>query len=65
LENREKKKYGHKKKLYNNIVKRLKKLRQEVQQMTESKKNSVDKAKIVEQIADLSRLLGMIDRRKY
>jgi hypothetical protein len=28
--------------------------------MTESKKKSVDKAKIVEQIADLSRLLGMI-----
>ena len=28
--------------------------------MTESQKNSVDKAKIVEQIADLSRLLGMI-----
>ena len=28
--------------------------------MTEPKKNSVDKTKIVEQIADLSRLLGMI-----
>ena len=28
--------------------------------MTESKKNSVDKTKIIEQIADLSRLLGMI-----
>ena len=28
--------------------------------MTESKENSVDKTKIVEQIADLSRLLGMI-----
>ena len=28
--------------------------------MSESKENSVDKAKIVEQIADLSRLLGMI-----
>ncbi len=28
--------------------------------MTESKKNSVDKTKIMEQIADLSRLLGMI-----
>ena len=28
--------------------------------MTESKKNSVDKTKITEQIADLSRLLGMI-----
>ena len=28
--------------------------------MTEAKKNSVDKAKIVGQIADLSRLLGMI-----
>ena len=39
---------------------RLKKIRQEAQQMTESPKNSIDKAKIVEQIADLSRLLGMI-----
>jgi len=28
--------------------------------MTEPKENSVDKIKIVEQIADLSRLLGMI-----
>ena len=28
--------------------------------MTESKRNSVDKTKIIEQIADLSRLLGMI-----
>ena len=28
--------------------------------MTEPKENSVDKTKIVEQIADLSRLLGMI-----
>jgi hypothetical protein len=28
--------------------------------MTEPKKNSVDKIEIVEQIADLSRLLGMI-----
>ena len=28
--------------------------------MTEPKKDSVDKTKIVEQIADLSRLLGMI-----
>ena len=28
--------------------------------MTESKKNSVDKTRIIEQIADLSRLLGMI-----
>jgi len=28
--------------------------------MTEPKQNSVDKTKIVEQIADLSRLLGMI-----
>jgi len=28
--------------------------------MTESKKSSVDKTKIIEQIADLSRLLGMI-----
>ena len=28
--------------------------------MTEQKENSVDKTKIVEQIADLSRLLGMI-----
>ena len=28
--------------------------------MPESKKNSVDKTKIIEQIADLSRLLGMI-----
>ena len=28
--------------------------------MTEPKENSVDKEKIVEQIADLSRLLGMI-----
>jgi hypothetical protein len=28
--------------------------------MTESKKKSVDKTKIIEQIADLSRLLGMI-----
>ena len=28
--------------------------------MTEAKENSVDKIKIVEQIADLSRLLGMI-----
>ena len=28
--------------------------------MTEPKKNSVDKTKIIEQIADLSRLLGMI-----
>ena len=28
--------------------------------MTESKKNSVDKTKIIEQIADLSRLPGMI-----
>ena len=28
--------------------------------MTESKKNGADKAKIVAQIADLSRLLGMI-----
>ena len=28
--------------------------------MTEAKENSVDKTKIVEQIADLSRLLGMI-----
>jgi len=28
--------------------------------MTEPKNNSVDKTKIVEQIADLSRLLGMI-----
>ena len=28
--------------------------------MTESKKNSVDKAEIVEQISGLSRLLGMI-----
>jgi hypothetical protein len=30
--------------------------------MTEPKKDSVDKTKIVEQIADLSRLLGMIPR---
>ena len=28
--------------------------------MTASKKNSVEKTKIIEQIADLSRLLGMI-----
>ena len=28
--------------------------------MTESKKDGVDKTKIIEQIADLSRLLGMI-----
>lgn len=28
--------------------------------MTESKKNSMDKTVIIEQIADLSRLLGMI-----
>jgi hypothetical protein len=28
--------------------------------MTESKKNSADKARIIEQISDLSRLLGMI-----
>lgn len=28
--------------------------------MTESKKSNVDKTKIIEQIADLSRLLGMI-----
>ncbi|MDY7033678.1 MAG: hypothetical protein SVY10_17435 [Thermodesulfobacteriota bacterium] len=28
--------------------------------MTESKKNSMDKTMIIEQIADLSRLLGMI-----
>ena len=28
--------------------------------MTEPKENSVDKTKIVEQIADLSRLLGMV-----
>jgi hypothetical protein len=39
---------------------RLKKLRQEAQQMTKSKKNSADKVEIVAQIADLSRLLGMI-----
>lgn len=28
--------------------------------MTETKKNSADKTKIIEQIADLSKLLGMI-----
>ena len=28
--------------------------------MTESEKNSVDKTSIIEQIADLSRLLGMV-----
>ena len=35
-----------------------KKLRREAQQMTESKKDCADKVKIVEQIADLSKLLG-------
>ena len=35
-------------------------LKQETKQMTEPKENSVDKTRIVEQIADLSRLLGMI-----
>jgi hypothetical protein len=35
-------------------------LKQETKQMTEPKENSVDKTKIIEQIADLSRLLGMI-----
>jgi hypothetical protein len=39
---------------------RLRELRQEAQQMTGSKKNSADRAEIVAQIADLSRLLGMI-----
>jgi hypothetical protein len=38
----------------------LNQLKQETKQMTEPKENSVDKIKIVEQIADLSRLLGMI-----
>jgi len=33
---------------------------QEPKQMTEPKESSVDKTRIVEQIADLSRLLGMI-----
>ena len=35
-------------------------LRQGGKLMTESKKNSMDKTMIIEQIADLSRLLGMI-----
>lgn len=35
-------------------------LEQETKQMTESQKDSADKMKIIEQIADLSRLLGMI-----
>ncbi len=35
-------------------------LKQERKQMTETKEHVVDKSKIVDQIAELSRLLGMI-----
>jgi len=35
-------------------------LRQDAKQMTKTKENSVDKTRIVEQISDLSRLLGRI-----
>ena len=34
--------------------------KQEIKQMTESPKKSADKTEIIEQIADLSKLLGMI-----